>query len=189
MVVAGVAAVALNSVGTALDGYPNSVIDFVVGGAVIGFGPLLLGRVIRHRAELNQALRDKAERLRRERTEQAERAAAEERTRIAGELHDVVAHAMSAMVVQAAGARRLAAKDPARARDAFGTAEQTGREALTDIRRLLGVLRRDDEGIALAPQPSLRHLGALVQRTRAPPACPSSCPSRVTSGRCPRAWT
>ena len=164
---AGIAAVALNSVATALDGYSDTAVDFVLGGAVIGFGPLLVGRVIRHRAELNRALREKAERLRRERTEQAERAAAEERTRIAGELHDVVAHAMSAMVIQAAGARRLAAKDPARARDAFGTVEETGREALTDIRRLLGVLRRDDEEIALAPQPSLRHLGALVARARA----------------------
>ena len=117
--------------------------------------------------ELNERLRLKADTLRRERDAQAERAAASERTRIAGELHDVVAHAMSAMVVQAAGARRLAQKDPDRAREAFGTVEQTGREALTEIRRLLGVLRRDDEEIALAPQPSLRHLAALVQRSRA----------------------
>jgi signal transduction histidine kinase len=167
VLVAGAAAVGLYWVGTALDAYDNTAIDYMFGGAVMGFGPLLVGRVIRHRAELNRALREKAERLRRERTERAERAAAEERTRIAGELHDVVAHAMSAMVVQAAGARRLAARDPARARAAFATVEETGREALTDIRRLLGVLRRDDEEIALAPQPSLRHLGALVQRTRA----------------------
>jgi signal transduction histidine kinase len=67
--------------------------------------------------------------------------------------------------VQAAAARRLAAADPDRAREAFGAVETTGREALTEIRRLLGVLRRDDEEIALAPQPSLRHLDALVQRT------------------------
>ena len=123
--------------------------------------------MLRNRAQLNATLREKAERLRRERVQQAEQAAVDERTRIAGELHDVVAHAMSAMVVQAGGARRLAEKDPARARDAFAAVETTGREALTDIRRLLGVLRREDEEIALAPQPSLRHLGALVRRSQA----------------------
>jgi signal transduction histidine kinase len=164
---AGVVAWALGIVGTAIDDYSNSAVDYVFGAIVIAFGPIALGRFIRHRTELNERLRLKAERLRQDRAAQAERAAAEERTRIAGELHDVVAHAMSAMVVQASGARRLAEKDPERARDAFGAVETTGREALTEIRRLLGVLRRGDEEIALAPQPSLRHLGALVARTRA----------------------
>jgi signal transduction histidine kinase len=74
---------------------------------------------------------------------------------------------MSAMVIQAGGARRLAEKDPSRAREAFIAVEETGREALTEIRRLLGVLRRDDEEIGLAPQPSLRHLGGLVRRSQA----------------------
>ena len=134
---------------------------------MISGGPILLGRVLRNRSQLNATLREKAERLRRERADQAEQAAIEERTRIAGELHDVVAHAMSAMVVQAGGARRLAEKDPERAREAFAAVEETGREALTDIRRLLGVLRREDEEIALAPQPSLRHLDSLVRRTHA----------------------
>ena len=87
--------------------------------------------------------------------------------RIAGELHDVVAHALSAMVVQASGARRLAERDPQRAADAFQAVETSGREALTEIRRLLGVLRRDDEELALAPQPSLRHVDSLVKRLEA----------------------
>jgi signal transduction histidine kinase len=113
---------------------------------------------------LNRALREKAERLELERADRAAEAALEERTRIAGELHDVVAHALSAMVVQASGARRLAERDPARAADAFQAVETSGREALTEIRRLLGVLRRDDEELALAPQPSLRHVGSLVKR-------------------------
>jgi signal transduction histidine kinase len=167
LVVAGVATWALSLVGTLVDGYPTGFTDVTFAPLVTALGPIALGRFIRHRAELNERLRLKAETLWRERAAQAERAAAEERTRIAGELHDVVAHAMSAMVVQAAGARRLTHKDPARARDAFGTVEETGREALTEIRRLLGVLRRDDEEIALAPQPSLRHLAALVARARA----------------------
>jgi signal transduction histidine kinase len=151
----------------ALDDYPSTLADYTLGPVVIGGGPILLGRVIRNRTRLNRTLREKAESLRRQRAHQAEQAAVDERTRIAGELHDVVAHAMSAMVVQAAGARRLAAKDAERARDAFAAVETTGREALTEIRRMLGVLRREDEQIALAPQPSLRHLSALLDRTRA----------------------
>jgi signal transduction histidine kinase len=167
LVAGGVLAGGLMALGLLVDDYPSGPIDLVVTSTVVGAGPLLLGRVIRNRARLNRALREKAERLRRERADQAEQAALDERARIAGELHDVVAHAMSAMVVQAAGARRLVAKDPMRARDAFGTVETTGREALTDIRRLLGVLRREDEEIALSPQPSLRHLEALVRRMQA----------------------
>src|SRR4051794_8809669 len=165
-----VAAAAVAVVGltlqSALDDYPSTLLDYVFGGMIVGVGPMLLGSIIRNRSRLNATLREKADRLRRERTEQAERAAARERARIAGELHDVVTHAMSAMVVQAGGARRLADRNPDRAREAFAAVESTGREALAEIRRLLGVLRREDEAIALAPQPSLRHLAALVQRTR-----------------------
>ena len=158
---------AANAVALSIDVYPNTVVDFVTGGLVIAGGPILLGRVIRSRSDLNATLRAKADYLRQARSRQAEQAAADERNRIAGELHDVVAHAMSAMVVQAGGARRLAAKDPDRAREAFVAVEETGREALTEIRRLLGVLRREDEEIALAPQPSLRHLDGLVRRSQA----------------------
>jgi len=158
---------ACNIVSLSIDAYESTAIDAIFGGFVIAGGPILLGRVIANRSRLNAALLEKAERLRRDRADQAEQAAAEERARIANELHDVVAHAMSAMVVQAGGARRLAEKDPARARDAFAAVEETGREALTEIRRLLGVLRHQDDEIALAPQPSLRHLAALVRRVEA----------------------
>jgi signal transduction histidine kinase len=70
------------------------------------------------------------------------------------------------MVVQAGAARRRAAADPSQVRAAFEAVEGTGREALTEIRRLLGVLRRDDEELALAPQPSLAHVSGLVRRAR-----------------------
>ena len=168
VVLAGFAAMFVtNATSLMIVAYPNTVVDLFVGGLVVAGGPILLGRVISNRSRLNATLAAKAERLRRDRTAQAEQAAAEERARIANELHDVVAHAMSAMVVQAGGARRLAGKDPERARAAFGAVEDTGREALTEIRRLLGVLRHQDDEIALAPQPSLRHLAALVARVRA----------------------
>jgi signal transduction histidine kinase len=159
-------AFAASTAGQIVDDYPSTPVDYVFGGAVLAAGPILLARVISQRSRLNHALREKTERLRRDRMSQAELAAAQERSRIAGELHDVVAHAMSAMVVQAGGARRLAERDPARAREAFGAVELTGREALTEIRRLLGVLRHEDEAIGLAPQPSLRHLAGLIDRTR-----------------------
>jgi signal transduction histidine kinase len=144
-----------------------TVAEAVLSG-VLSFGaPLLIGQLLANRTRLNEALRQKAVRAEEERGRRAESAALEERTRIAGELHDVVAHALSAMTVQAAAARRLAERDPARARAAFGSAEATGREALTELRRLLGVLRKEDEELALAPQPSLAHVADLVRRTAA----------------------
>jgi signal transduction histidine kinase len=136
-------------------------ITFLIG------APMLFGHLLRNRARLNEALRDKAGRAEALRAEQAEAAAVEERTRIAGELHDVVAHALSAMTVQAAAARRLTERDPARATAAFASVEHTGREALTELRRLLGVLRKEDEELALAPQPSLAHIDGLAQRATA----------------------
>jgi signal transduction histidine kinase len=128
---------------------------------------MLAGRVVRSRAELNRLLRARAETSRARRARAAADAVAEERARIAAELHDVVAHALSAMVIQAGAARRGVRDDPGRARGAFEAVEGTGREALAEIRRLLGVLRRGDEDLALAPQPSLEHLSALVSRARA----------------------
>jgi signal transduction histidine kinase len=125
---------------------------------------MLVGQLLVNRARLNRALGEKARRAETERREQAESAALEERTRIASELHDVVAHALSAMTVQASAARRLSERDPGRARDAFATVESTGREALAELRRLLGVLRKEDEELALAPQPSLAHVDALIRR-------------------------
>jgi signal transduction histidine kinase len=139
----------------------------VFAGLIMIAGPLLVGRVIRHRSRLNRALRERARHLEEARVARAEEAMLEERTRIAGELHDVVAHALSAMVVQASAARRLVPRDPGRAQDAFASVEATGRDALTEIRSLLGVLRREDEDLALAPQPSLTHVSSLVKRTSA----------------------
>jgi signal transduction histidine kinase len=129
--------------------------------------PMMFGQLMVYRSRLNRALREKARRAEDERRREGESAALEERTRIAGELHDVVAHALSAMTVQASAARRLSERDPALARDAFATVEHTGREALAELRRLLGVLRKEDEELALAPQPSLTHIDSLVRRARA----------------------
>jgi signal transduction histidine kinase len=131
------------------------------------FAPTFLaGRVIRTRTRLNHELAVRARALEADREERIRRAAAEERVRIAGELHDVVAHGVSSMVVQAAAARRLAPRDPGTAEQAIALIEQTGRDALLEMRRLLGVLRRGDEDLALSPPPSLSRAGMLVERAR-----------------------
>jgi signal transduction histidine kinase len=133
---------------------------FVVG------GPWLAGRAIRHRRLSERHLEARALAAEREREEKARAAVAEERVRIARELHDVVAHAISVIVVQARGGRRSVTADPKEAREAFDSIEATGREALAEMRRLLGMLRQGDEELALAPQPSLRYLDALVAQVR-----------------------
>jgi signal transduction histidine kinase len=153
-------------VSSMVDHYDDTVAN-VLSSIGLAAAPLLIGRFIQHRSRLHRTLREKADRLAREREQRAAAAAADERTRIAGELHDVVAHALSAMVVQGAAARRLATRDPGQAAAAFAAVEDTGRAALTEIRSVLGVLRREDEEFALAPQPSLRHLSSLVARARA----------------------
>lgn len=131
-------------------------IAMILGGAWLG------GRAMRYRRERERVLERLTIDLEREREEKARAAVAEERVRIARELHDVVAHAISVIVLQARGGRRSLTTDPAETREALDTIEATGSEALAEMRRLLGMLRREDGDIALAPQPSLRYLDALA---------------------------
>src|SRR5918992_467242 len=104
--------------------------------------------------------------LEHEREEKAKLAVAEERTRIARELHDVVAHNISIMVVQAGAERHAIGDDRPDTSKVLATIEETGRAALAEMRRLLGMLRRSDDELALAPQPSLRYLDDLVEQVR-----------------------
>ena len=112
--------------------------------------------------------------MRRLREQQAERrrlaagaATAAERARIARELHDVVAHNVSVMVVQADGASYALDSEPEKARQALAAIAGTGRQALAEMRRLLGVLRSDDGETGLAPLPGIGQLAELLQQTRA----------------------
>jgi signal transduction histidine kinase len=145
--------------------------DTVVGDYIFpwGFATATWGaaRTIQHRTRLSAELHEAALRAEEEREAQAVRAVADERRRIAREMHDVVAHSVSVMVVQAGGARRILERDPARAADAAKLIESTGRSALLEMRRLLGVLGTADEPAAMAPQPTLGELSALVERARA----------------------
>jgi signal transduction histidine kinase len=132
---------------------------------VVG-GPWLAGRAIRQHRLGERHLEARARAAERDREERARAAVTEERVRIARELHDVVAHAISVIVVQARGGRRSLRAEPEEAREAFDSIEATGRAALAEMRRLLGMLRSDDEEIALAPEPSLRYLDVLAARLR-----------------------
>jgi signal transduction histidine kinase len=102
----------------------------------------------------------------REAEARAARAAADERARLARELHDIVGHGVSVMTIQASAVRRLLRPDQEREREALLIVEQTGREALAEMRRLVGVLRRPEEAPALAPQPGLEHVAKLVEQAR-----------------------
>jgi signal transduction histidine kinase len=102
-----------------------------------------------------------------ERDHQARIAVADERARIARELHDVVAHAVSVIVVQADGAAYAVHTQPELAERAVKTISATGREALTELRRLLGVLRSDEAAGELTPQPGTQSLSELAERVRA----------------------
>ena len=128
--------------------------------------PVFAGRALRSRSLLQAELREKAMRAEHEREEAAAAAVEEERARIAEELQALVANGVSAMVVQAqAVPRALEAGGPPKAAEALGAVEETGRDALTEMRRLLGVLRRDG-GLELAPQPGLGRVEALLERAR-----------------------
>ena len=126
-----------------------------------------LGRAIRSRETAAERQTARADRLVAEQEAQAQQILAQERTRIARELHDVVAHSVSVMVVQAGAAQRVIEGDPARARDALSSIEKAGRQALVELRRLLGVLRADDGSHGVAPQPGLAQVGELIERVRA----------------------
>jgi signal transduction histidine kinase len=164
------AGVAVLVVGTTaailLDEPPGGPDDFLFAFTIIIAMPLALGRLVGSRAKLNRALRDRAAAAEEDRSARAAAAVAGERERIAGELHHLVHDALAEMVGRATSAEASARSQPGEAAEAFTAIEATGREALGEIRQLLGVLRREDEELALAPQPSLAHLADLVARVR-----------------------
>jgi signal transduction histidine kinase len=108
-------------------------------------------------------LRERADQLEREREENARLAVAAERTRIARELHDVVAHAISLIVVQARAGRRTPGGKAGPTRESLDAIEETGRQALAEMRRLVGLLRADEEEPTLGPLPGVGQLEALVR--------------------------
>ena len=125
---------------------------------------VLVRGAVRGRELRADALAARAELLEREHELRAHEAVAEERARIARELHDLVAHNVSVMVVQAGAERHALGPEQASTREALASIEQAGRQALVEARRLLGMLRRKDDGSELEPQPSVEHIDVLVEQ-------------------------
>jgi signal transduction histidine kinase len=127
----------------------------------------ILGDNLRTRRAYLRALEERAAQLEREQEANSRRAAAEEQTRIAREVHDIVAHNLSVIVVQSTAADAVFDSQPDEARRAVRTIEATARRALDELRRVLGVVRSDEEAIELAPQPGLAAIEALADNVRA----------------------
>ena len=125
-------------------------------------GAFGVGRIARSRSQRAAELVDRVAQAEHARDQQVRLATAEERARIARELHDIVAHSIGLMVVQAEAAEEMLARDPARASQPLQRVQTVGRQALGELRQLLGVLRADVDGPVLDPQPGLDHLPALV---------------------------
>ncbi|WP_309081943.1 histidine kinase [Zhihengliuella sp.] len=142
--------------------------SIVASTVIIGLSMLVVwtyGDLARTRLVALQALHDRAERLEREQVAERAAAAADERARIAREMHDIVAHSLSIMITQADGARYASRSNPAVAVEALETISMQGRESLKDMRRLLGVLRGEDEA-QYRPLPGIADLEQLAKQVR-----------------------
>ncbi|MGB8857858.1 MAG: sensor histidine kinase [Ilumatobacteraceae bacterium] len=154
----------------------GAVIAFVAAGVVTGDAPwqslvstpimfaaaIVVGDNVRRRRERSMELVERAERAERERLLLAHQHVQEERTRIARELHDVVAHSVSLMVIQTAAARRQLRVDPEGVDASLAAVEDTGRTAMQEMRRILGVLRDTGSNVPLSPQPGLAAIDDLA---------------------------
>lgn len=122
-----------------------------------------IGVYVRSRREYADVLEDRAALLEREREVREREAVASERSRIARELHDMVGHALNLIVIQAGGAQRVFDTKPELARDSLASIESTGRQALTEMERMLGILRGPDGDADLSPQPGLSGIEELAR--------------------------
>ncbi len=152
--------------GTPGPGTPLVIAVISVWGFFLGL-PYAAGRAVGSRTRMNAELRTNAERLEREQRDRAREAVTVERTRIARELHDVVAHGVSVMVIQTQAARRVADRDSAAAVEALRAVESCGRDAMVDMRRMIGVLHRGDVELLGGASPGLAQLGKLAERAQA----------------------
>jgi signal transduction histidine kinase len=155
---AGVAIVVAND--------PGHSVDELILEPIVVAAAWLAGLALRERAVQASAAEERAVRAEREREAAARLAVAEERARIARELHDIVAHAVSVMVLQVGAVRHRLPDDLEADREALMGVESTGRDALGEMRRLLGAMRESRDEVALAPQPGLAGVDALLEDFR-----------------------
>jgi signal transduction histidine kinase len=158
VVIAGSATVVYNNPDHATGEFLFAPVLFAIG--------WLAGYALRERAAQAEEAEERAARAERERETASRIAVAEERARIARELHDIVAQSLSVMVLQVGTVRRKLADVAADDRKALTDVEQTGRQALAEMRRLLGAMRRDGDEVELAPQPGLDRLESLLAEVR-----------------------
>ena len=158
---AGLAVVLVGASLVIYNGPDFSTAELVFTPILFGIG-WLAGFALRERVDQAEAAEARAQQAERERETAARIAVAEERARIARELHDIVAHAVSVMVLQVGAVRHGLPEELADDREALGGVERTGRTALTEMRRLLGAMRRAGDGVDLSPQPGLDRLDSLL---------------------------
>jgi signal transduction histidine kinase len=139
-------------------------LENAVWGVILGSAACLIAYSLQRRGERGAELEARARRLESDREERARTAVVEERTRIARDLHDLIAHSVSLMTVQAGAARLVLPDDPARAHEPLLAVEETGREALAEMRRLFGIVHGSEGDAALASQPGLARLNALLEQ-------------------------
>jgi signal transduction histidine kinase len=156
------ACIGVSTAGSSTNGHSDLAFTLVVVGA--GW---LVGRGMHGRVTQTTELAERTRRLELEAAAERAAAVAEERRRIARDLHDVIAHSVSVMVVQAGAAEDVYERDPARVLEPIRAVQETGRAALVEMTRLLGLLREDGAEIGLEPQPRLEELPELVEQTRA----------------------
>jgi signal transduction histidine kinase len=161
----GMTALVIGLISAAVIGMRDTTTANIATTGAIYFATFFFGVAIQNRRLYMQQLEDRAALLERERDEEAKRAVADERLRIAQELHGVVAHSMGVIAVQAGVGAHVIDKDPAEAKKSLDAIATTSRSTLTEIRRLLGVLRAD-EGGAYQPAPGLGDLDRLVDEVR-----------------------
>jgi signal transduction histidine kinase len=157
-----------SAIGLAAVWIHHDILGEAVGSVLVVLAPVAVGRIVRRQREQQRPLEELTLHLERERERSARAAVAEERTRIARELHDVVAHGVSVIAIQSDAAEAALDHDPDLARSPLHAIRGSAREALTEMRRMLGVLRSDDEAEGNAPQPGLAQLRQLVARAGVP---------------------
>jgi signal transduction histidine kinase len=145
----------------------GEIVGYFVPLSALVLAAWMLGYLARTRRAYVAGLEERAAQLERDAAQQAQIATAAERARIAREMHDVVAHSLSVMVVQADGALYAAHKHPEVAVETLRTISETGRTSLTEMRRLLGILRDDRGEVPMAPVPSAADVHDLVDQLQA----------------------
>lgn len=140
-------------------------VEAIVGISILHLTAAITAEIVYDRRRRIREFEQRAHRAEAERALLARQAVMDERATIARDLHDVVAHGMSVMIVQAGAAERMLERDPEAAAEAIRHIQSAGREALSEMRRMLAVLRDEDaEGAELSPQPTMRELDQLVDR-------------------------